>query len=128
MSPPSLRYEQDWLYTSYDQLQHLNLNSSAARTWLLQMGEAAARHQLTIQYCMSYPRHVLQSVELPAVTNVRASADYHPGNEQWRPLGHTSIFAWAVGLAPSKDSFWSTDVQVRVKLRAEGGHEGEGQE
>ena len=90
---------QDWLDTEYDNVMHLNLNATAARTWLLQMGSAAAKHGLTIQYCMSHCRHILQSVEIPAVTNARASGDYHPGNEQWQPLGNTAIFAWAVGCA-----------------------------
>lgn len=105
-------YEQDWLDTEYDNVRHLNFNASAARTWLLQMGTAAARNDLTIQYCMSHCRHIMQSVEIPAVTNARASGDYHPGGDQWRPLGTTGIFAWSVAIAPTKDNYWSTDVQT----------------
>ena len=71
----------------------------------------AATDGATIQYCMSHVRHILQSVELPAVTNARASGDYHPGNEQWQPLGTTGSLAWALAIAPSKDNYWSTDVQ-----------------
>ena len=63
------------------------------------------------RYCMSHCRHIMQSVELPAVTNARASGDYHPGGDQWAPLGTTGIFAWAVAIAPTKDNYWSTDVQ-----------------
>jgi hypothetical protein len=105
-------YEQDWLDTEYDNVRHLNFNASAARTWLLQMGTAAERNHVTIQYCMSHCRHIMQSVEIPAVTNARASGDYHAGGDQWKPLGTTGIFAWAVGIAPTKDNFWSTDVQT----------------
>jgi hypothetical protein len=105
-------YEQDWLDTEYDNVRHLNYNASAARTWLLQMGTAAARNDLTIQYCMSHCRHIMQSVEIPAVTNARASGDYHAGGDQWKPLGTTGIFAWAVAIAPTKDNYWSTDVQT----------------
>ena len=79
---------------------------------LLQMGTAAARNDLTMQYCMSHCRHIMQSVEIPAVTNARASGDYHPGGDQWRPLGTTGIFGWALAIAPTKDSYWSTDVQT----------------
>lgn len=43
------RYEQDWLDTEYDNMLYLNTNATAARTWLLQMGTAAARNDLTIQ-------------------------------------------------------------------------------
>jgi hypothetical protein len=56
------------------------------------------------------PIHLLQSVEIPTVTNARASGDYHPGNDQWN-TGITSILAHAVGIAPSKDNFWTTRVQ-----------------
>ena len=101
---------------------------------------------MTIQYCMSNARHVLQvalhfvvpsclhtengslmyvsctftshrpllpllqSVEVPAVTNVRASHDYHPNIDQWS-TGVSGMFHHAVGLAPSKDNFWTTDKQ-----------------
>ena len=105
-------YEQDWLDTEYDNVVHLNVNATAARTWLLQMGTAAARNDLTIQYCMSHCRHIMQSLEIPAVTNARASGDYHAGGDQWQQLGTTGIFAWAVAIAPTKDNFWSTDVQT----------------
>ena len=51
------------------------------------------------------------------MTQARASTDYHPGaggkhgNGQWQPLGVTGLFAYAVGLAPSKDNYWSTQHQ-----------------
>ena len=38
--------------------------------------------------------------------------DYHPGSDQWSPLGTTGIFAWAVAIAPTKDNYWSTDHQT----------------
>eukprot|EP00041_Stephanoeca_diplocostata_P022195 m.526845 g.526845 ORF g.526845 m.526845 type:complete len:426 (-) comp22006_c0_seq4:232-1509(-) len=68
-----------------------------------------------IQYCMSYPKHVLQSVEIPAVTQFRAGDDYGPGQSTnchfpycVYYIGTTSIVAWALDLAPAKDNFWST--------------------
>eukprot|EP00039_Didymoeca_costata_P026389 m.15829 g.15829 ORF g.15829 m.15829 type:complete len:770 (+) comp5505_c0_seq1:20-2329(+) len=100
-------YEQDWLDTEYDNVVHLNMNITAGRTWLMQMGSACERNDVTIQYCMSHCRHILQSVEIPAVTNARASGDYHPGQDQWKPLGTTGIFAHAIGIAPTKDNYWS---------------------
>lgn len=63
---------------------------------------------------MPYPRHVLQSVEMPAVTQVRASDDHVPGanyyHNQWR-IGYSSLLAWAVAVAPFKDNYWSTSLQ-----------------
>ena len=65
---------------------------------------------------VAYSRHILQSVGIPAVTQARASNDYggnaystclrssasaHAAAVQWN-IGITSIFAYAIGLAPSK--------------------------
>ena len=72
-------YEQDWLYNEFNGVPLLTENATMARDWLLQMGRAAERNNLTIQYCMAYPRHALQSLEISAVTQIRASDDYVPG-------------------------------------------------
>lgn len=40
------------------------------------MGNAAAKYNITLQYCMSLSRHVLQSLEIDAVTQVRVTNDY----------------------------------------------------
>ena len=44
----------------------------------------------------------MQTVAIPAVTQVRASEDYQPNNNQWL-IGDSSILTHSVGLAPSKD-------------------------
>ena len=44
----------------------------------------------------------MQSVAIPAVTQVRVSGDYMPNDNQWY-IGDSSILAHAMGLAPSKD-------------------------
>ncbi|XP_050411267.2 uncharacterized protein LOC126825609 [Patella vulgata] len=78
------------------------------------MGLAAENNGLTIQYCMADPRDALTSLEIPVVTQARASEDYHPGNNNWR-LGLTSIFADSLGVAPFKDNFWTTTYQAGNK-------------
>ena len=65
------------------------------------------------RYCLSYPRHLLQSIEVPAVVQARSSRDYEPGNtgwDNWR-VAESSLLLWALGLAPHKDTWWSTSVQ-----------------
>eukprot|EP00966_Prymnesium_polylepis_P104480 2419785-Prymnesium_polylepis.1 len=91
-----------------DRFGPLLQDAALGSRWLAQMGAAAARCGVSIQYCMSYCRHVLASVESAAVTQVRASGDYRAGNDLWAPLGVTGMLAYALGLAPSKDTFWST--------------------
>merc|ERR1711904_454240 len=75
----------------------------------LQMGRGASKSGITIQYCMPYPRHILQSVEVHAVTNFRASDDYHAGNDQWR-LGLSSI----IPVAPS-DMIGKSNVELIMR-------------
>lgn len=78
------------------------------------MGDAALQNNMTVQYCMAHSRHVLQSVEIDAVTQMRVSDDYawnwEFGSEQWR-LGVSSMFSAALGLAPFKDVYWTTSSQ-----------------
>ena len=77
------------------------------------MGAGAEAAGVSVQLCMAYPRHALQSVEMPTATQVRASDDHMPGVDSWSQwnMGFSSLLAWAVGLAPFKDNYWSTAVQ-----------------
>ncbi|KAK7471362.1 hypothetical protein BaRGS_00036000 [Batillaria attramentaria] len=103
-------YEQDWLNREFADMNATLSTVDVARTWLLQMGEAARATGLTIQYCMSNPRHAMQSLEIPVVTQARVSDDYRAGSDQWQ-IGEASIFANAMGIAPFKDTFWTIKVQ-----------------
>jgi hypothetical protein len=85
------------------------------------MGNAAEERGMSIQYCMPLPRYFLQSTEISSVTQIRVSDDYavyFRGEEsipQWRidqwKIGKRSMLAWAVGLWPFKDVFWTTSLQ-----------------
>eukprot|EP01084_Bolivina_argentea_P145762 255414_1 len=99
-------YEQDWLSTVEGNVYELSSSATFGMQWLTQMAIAAKDHDINVQYCMSYPRNIMSSVGLQAVTQARASHDYHPGNDQWQ-IGISSVFLSAVDLGPSKDSYWS---------------------
>jgi hypothetical protein len=107
-------YEQDWLFNEMVQyVGALTEDVLLARQWLLQMGAAAAQEGLCIQYCMPYLRFVLASLESPAVTQARASDDYmreSSGVPNWKIAGQSLLFD-ALGLASSKDGFWTTSAQ-----------------
>ena len=45
-------------------------DAQAASAWLDQMGDAARRHGIRIQYCMATSRAALHSVTVPVVTQV----------------------------------------------------------
>ncbi|KAK0063410.1 hypothetical protein Bpfe_007051 [Biomphalaria pfeifferi] len=111
-------YEQDWLNVQLLSTQGLMTSLTTGRDWLMQMGSSAARNGLKIQYCMSLPRHALQSLELPVVTQIRVSNDYHLSEDQWK-IGVTSHLANALGLAPSKDTFWTTTKEIGNKYNKE---------
>ena len=97
-------YEQDWLHNEFEGVSALLLNATLGRTWLLQMGAGAANAGVTVQLCMSYPRHALQSVEMPTATQIRASDDHMPGVDSWTQwnMEFSSMLAWALHLAPFK--------------------------
>lgn len=104
-------YEQDWLSLTTKMVTELQCDVELGRTWLLQMARAATKHGLTVQYCMSFPRHVLTSLETDSVTQARASNDYQPQSQifdlnQWR-IGESSLWIGAIGIAASKDNYWS---------------------
>merc|ERR1712232_460315 len=106
--------EQDWLHGEWEGLRATLQNATLAQTWLVQMGAGAAHAGVKIQYCMAYTRFALASVIVPAVNQIRVSDDYQVDLTDKRSfsvnlyVGTSSLLAGALGLAPSKDVFWST--------------------
>lgn len=76
-------YEQDWMYNEWQGLNATRREPTLSRDWLVGMGLGAAKQNVTVQYCMTFARMVLQSAEIPAVTTFRASDDYGPGQVGW---------------------------------------------
>jgi hypothetical protein len=107
-------YEQDFLSTQTTEFLPTLTDIHLGHQWLTSMGEAAEKLGINIQYCMSFPRHILQALEIPRVTQTRVSYDYAEqlnGDEQTWPIGISSMFADAIGIAPFKDVFWSTSIE-----------------
>lgn len=71
-----LTYEQDWLNHQTLDFTPLLTDTDLGKRWLHQMGSSAQKFNMTVQYCMSLSRHVLQSVEIQSVTQVRVTNDY----------------------------------------------------
>ncbi|XP_050393125.2 uncharacterized protein LOC126811499 [Patella vulgata] len=103
-------YEQDWMYVQFMFLEVMKTNLTLATTWMDAMAKSAENNDVTIQYCMAQSRQALQSLKYTAVTQARVSDDYHLQHDQWK-IGISSLFAHAVGVAPSKDTFWTTTNQ-----------------
>ena len=62
--------DQDWLNAEFDEMDVTVESLKLGDQWLHQMGSAARRVGMTVQYCMSPTRHILTSLQLPAVTQV----------------------------------------------------------
>jgi len=56
--------------TKVNHIGALHSDLTLGTRWLTQMATAARRCGMTIQYCMSQPRHVLTALLLPSVTQV----------------------------------------------------------
>ncbi|MHA1383211.1 MAG: hypothetical protein ACTSR3_05600 [Candidatus Helarchaeota archaeon] len=101
-------YEQDWMNNQFKKFKYLRNHVEHARTWLLQMGQAASKYGISIQYCMATPAMFMQSVELPNVTNVRTGEDYNarfPKHAYIPDNTQTMILIHALGIWPSIDTF-----------------------
>ena len=113
-----LVYEQDWMYNEAEGLNSTRESATLTDLWLTQMATAAASVNATVQYCMSLGRFVMMAASLPALTQFRAGDDYGPGQTAKCGfpycvfyIGTTSLLGFALELAPSKDGFWSTELQ-----------------
>jgi hypothetical protein len=104
----AITYEQDWLVESFVGVRGLREEPGRARAWQEGMDRAAARHGLTLQWCMGTPADWLQTVTLANVTSVRTSGDYRyvfDNGLNWVWFLQGNAFARALGLHPYKDVF-----------------------
>jgi hypothetical protein len=97
-------FEQDWLGAQAQPVYDL----SAPQAFMGNMAAAAAQNDMTLQYCMPLPRHVLQTVEYGNVTSMRVSDDRFDRN-RWDSFLYTSRLASALGVWPWADVFMSTE-------------------
>ena len=105
---------QDWLYTVSDGMDAVNEVAGLGQTWLSQMATGADAAGVTIQYCMALARHLFASLQFRAVTQVRVSNDGMPNDvyRQWQ-IGESAVLAYALGVIPFKDTFWTTTTQCQ---------------
>lgn len=101
-------YEQDWLDFESDEVVTRVPSIASGGAWMESLGRAAELTGLGVQLCMSHTRHVLAGARLTHITQTRASNDYKGVNSDQWDIGRSSLFADVLGIAPSKDSFWSS--------------------
>jgi hypothetical protein len=112
---PLTGYEVDFLQDQTTWFEYMVTEHDGAANWLSGMANAAASHNVSVQYCMAHPGAFLHALSLPAVTNGRASVDYQTPSGNLLTYGTDAPFFAAVGIAPSKDNLWSTPRQPRPR-------------
>lgn len=102
-------FESDFMDFNYFAFnENLNITGHFAQ-WLDGMSAAAVTAGIPVQLCMPLPSDLLLSVQLPGVSNIRASSDndltYADGN-RWR-IGLTSMLQGALNTRPFFDGMWT---------------------
>ena len=72
-----ITYEQDFLTRTFASIPALASNISLAKTWLAYMNDAAKDLNVSIQYCMTQPQHLLQTASFPQVRACLRAAQMH---------------------------------------------------
>jgi hypothetical protein len=78
-------------------------------TFMGGMSAAAVEHAVPVQLCMPLPSDVLLSVQLPGVSNIRASDDddlTYAGDARWK-IGLTSLLHGSLNIRPFADNMWT---------------------
>ena len=100
-------FEPDFMNQNYNCMPAFTESVDASPMWMEGMAGAALDMGLTVQWCYAAPTDVMQALHYPAVTNFRVSNDFCYG-QSWN-VGESSLLAWAMGAAPSKDTLWTSD-------------------
>lgn len=99
-------FETDFMNQNYNCVPEFVETTDRADIWQQGMTQAAFERGIPIQWCYGAPTDVLASLQQPAVTNFRVSFDFAYGRS-WN-IGLSSLLVGALGLAPSKDTLWTT--------------------
>lgn len=79
----------------------------AAEEFFAGQATVALNKGIPIQWCFVTPYLLMWTLTAPAITNFRGSYDYAYGESY--DVGRSSLLIAAMGGAPSKDTFWTSD-------------------
>jgi hypothetical protein len=78
--------------------------------YMKSIAKACVKHGLSMQYCMCFSNHVLETAENPAAISLQAIADHHPSHEDGgcganlRSFLYSGALYGALGLWPARDN------------------------
>lgn len=108
-------YLQDWLSYQFASIDVMKTTLDFADVWTMNMGKAAEKQGMTMQYCMASSSFMMQAVKIPCVMQARASDDHNGMQPRRWYLPHftqTSMLCHAIGFWPHKDTFFSNPENV----------------
>jgi hypothetical protein len=101
-----ITYEQDWLDRIYKYSPEFQSTPDKAEAFMDNMARAMRERGVTMQYCMTLPRHYLQGAKYENLTSVRVSDDGF-GRSRWSDYLYVSTLAGALKEWPWVDVFMS---------------------
>ena len=103
-----ITYEQDWLDRIYNNSPEFQSTPDKGEAFMDNMSRATKERGVTMQYCMTLPRHYLQGAKYENLTSVRVSEDGF-NRRFWTPALYVSTLAGSLGEWPWVDVFMSRD-------------------
>lgn len=104
-------FEIDFLDSNFQGSASMFEDVNAADTWYAGLANAALERGIALQFCLPSATDMLQALALPAVVQARASGDYVSEVSNAYQLGGSSLLMGALGVAPSKDTLWTSSPQ-----------------
>jgi hypothetical protein len=108
-------FEPDFLNQNHNCMPQFISQVRAAEGFFGGQAAAALARGIPIQWCFCTPYLLLWTLNAPAVTNFRVSYDFFYGGS-W-DIGVSSLIVFAMGKAPSKDTFWTSDNGAQATTR-----------
>eukprot|EP01047_Picozoa_sp_COSAG01_P042685 COSAG01_NODE_3740_length_5746_cov_2.375421_6_plen_295_part_00 len=115
-------YEQDFMVTNFVKTNLYSTNLTEYPDWAMGLNQAGKQAQVAIQFCMAMPSDIMMSVHLDWVTNARASDDYAGGVDNLMNVPHAALLMWSLGIRPSKDNFWTSNISGNPYQRPTDSH------
>jgi hypothetical protein len=115
-----MTYEQDWLIDIYKYSPQFSTTTWAADAFTDNMARATKERGMSMQYCMTTPRFVMQGSKYDNLTTVRVSDDRF-GRSDWGWEMYESQFSTALGEWPWVDNYRSRELPNMILATLTGG-------
>lgn len=106
-------FEQDFLCTTNSETSLTNNDITSGHAWMQGMNLAAKATNMSLQWCMMNPMHVLASTQFSQMTNGRATGDNTRSNNRGiLSMGQNGLLFYPMGFLASRDNVWTTSPEI----------------